>query len=144
MAIIKPDIILLASLFISNGVWLMKNTRRIQVIMFFVLFLPVFAGCTPVQYEPEDGVWFCEELQIQLSYEQDAQSFVIRDGEQIICACGSDRGVPYIYVSCQETNNSIYSLGEEIFYAKIIELSETELLVCDEETMRQYTFTRLE
>lgn len=122
----------------------MNNKKRIQVIFILFIMLSAFVGCTPDQYEPKEGIWFCEELQIQLSYEQHTQSFTIINGEKIKCACGSDRGVPYLHVSCQETDHPMYRLGQEIFSAKIISLSETEFVVYDEESLQRYVFIRQE
>lgn len=143
MGIAKIDIIRLEYLFSSNrGEHLMKYSKGIR--LFLILFQVLFtcAGCVPDQYEPEEGVWVCEELQIQLSYEQNTPCFVVKNGEKIICACGSDRGVQYIYVSCQEKDHPVYDLGEEIFSAKIVSLSETELVVYDEQDKQQYIFIR--
>lgn len=122
----------------------MKSNKGIQVISIFILLITVLVGCRPDQYEPEEGIWFCEELQIQLSYEQYTNSFAIINGEKILASCGSDRGVPYLYVSCKETENPRHRLGEEIFTAKIISLSETEFVVYDEESLQRYVFIRQE
>ena len=120
--------------------------RKLRITWFFLccLMLCSISGCTVAQYEPEEGIWFCEELQIQLSYERHTQTFAIRDGEKIICACGSDRGVPYLSVSCQETNNPNYSLAEEIFYAKIVSLDQEKMVVREENSETKYTFYRVE
>ena len=122
----------------------MPITSRIQVLVLFMLFTVLCAGCTAKQYEPEDGIWYCEELEMQLSYDKDGQSYVVENGEKIICACGSDKGVPYLFVSIQEVHHSSYSLGEEIFCAKIISVSETEFVVYDENNERQYIFSRID
>ena len=101
-------------------------------------------GCVPTQYEPQEGVWYCEELQIQLSYKSDAPCFVIENDEKIVCGCGSDRGVNYIQVLCQETDNPYYYLGEMVFCAEIISLNDVELIVYDESTQEQYAFYRID
>ena len=120
----------------------MNSTKCIKAVFLFALLCSALVGCISDQYEPEEGIWYSEELQIQLSYEQHTQSFAIINGEKIVCACGSDRGVPNLYVSCQETDHPMYRLGQEIFSAKIVSLSETEFVVYDEQTSRQYVFTR--
>ena len=122
----------------------MTIRKRIRVFIAIIQLLILCAGCTPDQYEPEDGVWFCEVLQMQLSYEKDVQSFFVENGDKIICACGSDKGVPYLFVSVQEAHHPIYALGEEIFCAKIISVSETEFVVYDERNECQYVFLPIE
>ena len=116
----------------------------IVLIAILVLLVLVMGIVFPVQYEPEEGNWFCEALQIQLSYEQDGESFVIEDGKKIICGCGSDRGVKAVYLSCQEVNHPEYDLGEVLFVAEIIKCNDSILLVREEKTQQEYTFFRMD
>lgn len=122
----------------------MKCTKRILVMIIILQIVTLCAGCVPDQYEPEEGVWYCDELQIQLSYEAHTQSYIIQNDEKILCACGSDRGVKYIQVFCQERNHPDYELGELIFLAEIISLDEMQLIVYDEQTEKQYIFYKID
>lgn len=122
----------------------MKYVKLILSVIVILQIAMLFAGCVPDQYEPEEGIWYCDELQIQLSYESYAQCYIIEDDEKILCACGSDRGVKYIHVTCLERNHPQYKLGDVIFFAEVISLNDTELLVYDEQTEQQYVFLRIE
>lgn len=115
------------------------------IILYTIALCTVFCiGCTPDQYEPEDGVWYCEDLQIQLSYDVGKECYAIIDGEKITAACGSDRGVKRLYVSSQQKDHPKYYLGKTIFAAEIISLNETEFVVYDEQAQREYIFYRIE
>ena len=122
----------------------MKLGKGIRIFVIILLILILCAGCVPDQYEPEEGVWFCKELQMQLSYEKGIQSFLVENGEKIICSCGSDRGVQYLFVTNYDMSHPCYSFDEELFTARIISLSETEFLVYDEQAERYYTFLRID
>jgi len=116
----------------------------LAIVLIAILILMVLAVgiIFPGQYEPEEGVWFCKALQIQLSYEQGEETFIIEDGKKIICGCGSDRGVKAVYLFCQEFNHPEYDLDEVIFAAQIIKCNNSLLLVREEKTQQEYTFLR--
>lgn len=110
-----------------------------------VIFCIAFCiGCTPNRYEPEEGVWYCEDLQIQLSYDIGKECYVIINGEKIKAACGSDRGVNWLYVTSQQQGHPKFDLAEVIFSAEIISLNEVEFIVYDEQAKREFVFYRME
>lgn len=117
---------------------------RAIVIYAVTLCIAFCMGCTPDQYEPENGVWYCEDLQIQLSYDIGKECYAIIDGEKIKTACGSDRGVNRLCVSNQQKGHPKYYMGETIFVAEIISLNETEFVVYDEQAQREFVFYRVE
>lgn len=94
------------------------------------------------RYEPNEGIWFCEELQIQLDYSGKAETFVIESGAKIQCGCGSDRGIKEIRVYCQEFDHPTYKLAELIFCADIKKLTDRTLTVVDPQTEQEYVFVR--
>ena len=118
---------------------------KFKVIMIYSIVLCFFSciGCTPDQYEPENGVWYCDELQIQLSYDVGKECYAIINGEKIKAACGSDRGVSRLCVSIQQEDHPEYNMGETFFEAEIINLNEHEFVVYDEQTQREYIFYRI-
>jgi len=118
--------------------------------LLFLVFLFILATAVisilmfPPRYEPEEGVWFCEELQIQISYEKNANTFLIENGEKINCACGSDRGVKELQVYCQEWDHPTYRLDEMIFCADIKKLTDKTLTVFDPLAKQEYIFIRID
>ena len=116
----------------------------IMLIAILILIVLAVGIIFPVQHEPEEGIWFCEALQIQLCYEQDGETFIIEDGKKIICSCGSDRGAKAVDVHCQEFDHLEYDLGETIFAAEIVKCSNGILLVREEKTQQEYMFLRID
>jgi len=129
----------LGYLFMNWEVKLMRvnNTSRILILLVMTIFL---SACTPIECFPEAGQWYCEELQMQLSFGNDTECFVIKNGSKMICACGSDRGSNYLSVGCQEVGCQHCDLGEEIFGAEFVSLDNTTLVVKDIKDGKQYRF----
>lgn len=111
----------------------------IIVIIVMVLVL----ACAPTEFFPDEGKWYCEELEMQLAFGNDDDCFVIRNGRKMKCACGSDRGSNYLSVGCQEFGCEYCYLGEEIFGATFVSLDETMLVVKDVNNGKEYVFTRI-
>ena len=100
-------------------------------------------SCTTAEFYPEDGQWYCKELQIQLSFD-DLGACYYRVGEEVIaCACGSDPGSRWLSVGCQETDSAYFELGEEVFGAEFVSLDGEKLVVFDPKTETEYIFYRV-
>lgn len=119
---------------------LMKSCKLLIICS---ILLPFLSACSPDQYEPTEGVWYCEELNIQLSYESDEITYMVIDGELVVCACGSDKGVDRILLCCQQEGHRDFYLGELLFEAQIIALRESELLVYVDTLDTQFSFERI-
>lgn len=107
----------------------------------FILWIPL---PKPSEYTPTDGVWYCETLQITLSFTAEKKSFITIDGEEILCECGNDIGSPDIYLLCQEPANRRYSLGELIFWGVYVSLDKDVYILEDHYTGELYRFLRVE
>ena len=123
----------------------MKYKLIIVVCGIGILAIMLFAWITYIpQYEPKEGIWVCDELQIQLDYDSGNESFIIENGVKIHCGHGSDRGVKRIQVHSQDINNLDYDLGELIFAADITKLTDSMMTVFDPLTEKEYTFVRID
>lgn len=109
------------------------------IVYLVILFLNI--AYIP-QFEPDSGIWFCEELQIQLDYNGGGETYIIEEGEIYHCSCGSDRGVKEIQVSCEQRNHPTYELGELIFRAEIKQLADEKMIVFNPITGEEYVFVR--
>lgn len=101
-------------------------------------------GCTAAEFYPEDGEWYCEELQIQLSFDGLGDCYYLIGEEKISCACGSDKGSRWLSVGCQETDSANFELGEEVFGAEFVSLDGNKLVVYDPSAETEYVFYRVE
>lgn len=107
----------------------------------FLLFF--FIGCTVAEFYPEEGEWYCEELQLQLSFDGQGDCYYIVGDEKVKCACGSDRGSRWLTVGCQEADSKYFDLGEEVFSAEFVRLDQEKLVVCEKKTETEYIFYRV-
>lgn len=123
-----------------------SNLRVILIgtaILFIFFLMLVITISSPAQFEPSDGIWYCDELSIQLSYEKGEESFVIFDDEKIVCACVTDPGSDILAVLSQDPDTAQYTLGETVFSGRILHLDSEALIVQDETSGAEYTFNRI-
>ena len=112
------------------------------IIAFVFSLLPI--RCEPAQFFPEEGIWYCSELGIQLDFDDGLNCFFIYQGVKIVCDCEHDRGSSYLSVICQDMNTKHFTLGEEVFGAEFVSLDTERLILLEEETQTAYIFLRME
>jgi len=115
---------------------------RARIVLICVSFLLVscLSSCY-TEWMPTEGIWYCQELQMQISFEEN-ESFVVIDNQKVACACLNDRGSAWFFVLIQGKNDR-YPVGTEVFSAKHVQLSKNEFIVSEEHTGQQYVFTRV-
>lgn len=119
------------------------RTRIICLVLVVMLAFVVFSSCTPVDFYPNDGDWYCEELKIQVNFGGEGECFVLIDGEKVKCGWLNDRGSDSLSVICQESECDYCRLGEDILWAKFVSLDENTLVVKDANSGVEYTFVRI-
>ena len=117
------------------------------VLTFLLLLIPGLSACTPEQRMPNEGTWYCAELQAQFSVDRrdgfvskddvnavdESENYVIVDGDRIASLLSNDRGSTKVYIICQEPDNLHYGLGEIIYSFEFVNLSDAEYTLKDEE-----------
>lgn len=91
---------------------------------------------------PDEGVWYCEQHQIQLSFDDDCKSYVIIDGQVVDCVSSNDRGSKFLRLLCVETENEGYDYGEEMFCAHLVKVNYKELVLKTEDEVK-FIFKRV-
>ena len=117
-----------------------KVIFTLALIVFVALFVTT---CRPVSYFPDEGKWYCKELEMQLDFSSDGDCFIVQNGEKIRCAFVNHRGSDFLSVGCQEYDSVYFALGEEILSVKLINLNVSELIVEDTDSGKTYTFLRV-
>ena len=127
----------------------MKKLSYFLICLVFLATL-AFSACTvnlsafiaPHQNEYD---WYCEELQMQITFVEGYECYAIVDGTKLPCQACCDKGSMSFYVSVftLEPDDSI-PLGKDVFEGKRIELTETEFTVLDLNTDKEVVFVRVE
>ena len=122
---------------------------RCLVLLLIIGICISFVGCDltalvpkPVEYMPPDGVWYCEELEMQLSFEPDAKGYAMVNGVKVACSVGNDPGTKYFWVTCTESVLDM-SPGHVLWEAEYVDRSESAFVVKEQNTGRIYTFVKL-
>lgn len=111
----------------------------IAIIFLIYFVLPCFP---PPEWMPEEGTWFCKELQIYIFCGSLVECHIVHNEEYLRCAWGQDRGSQYFYISFQEFHHDDFEPGQTIFQGKYVSLDDTNYVVEDINTGVQYVFVR--
>lgn len=126
--------------YLSIGVDYMKRTLR-----FFALVLVVvcISSCGYPEYFPENDVWYCADLGIQISFEDNVPSYVISDNITISCIWENDNGSNVISILCQEENTRGFLVGEAVFTGACIFLDSDKMILREYPAGGTFTFIRI-
>ncbi len=117
----------------------------IVIAAYVIATIIIFIGMTHyTQWMPTEGVWYCDELQISLSFDENIMSFAIIDGQKVICVADNNRGSEVISVLCQENNIDQFYLGESIFTGEYVSLKDNQLVLREYHKENIYTFLRVQ
>lgn len=112
----------------------------IMLLVFLVIFVATFK---PTEFFPKEGIWYCSEIETQLDFYGDGNTFVIVDSEKICCVSITNRGSDAIVIICQEDDCELYDLAETLFSLKFVSLKGDTLVLRDRNSETKYTFTRI-
>lgn len=125
--------------------WVKWALTALILLSILIVLLPalLFAFGEPVHFFPQDGIWYCEELQLQISFSDDDETFTYADGEKVYCSCDYDRGSAWLGLHCRNYYSKSYQVGDVVFDGEYVSLDEQTLVIYDQETDQNYTFLRL-
>ena len=92
-------------------------------------------------YIPQSGLWYCEELQIHLSFTNEYESTVVIGGETMRCTWGSEIGCSDIHIIRLDENGV---LRESLLWGEYVSLDEKVYTIRDHKTGEVYSFIRIE
>lgn len=128
----------------------MKVTaKKINILVIVCVMLLI--GCKPhinnMDYNsqilfPEDGTWYCKELQFTLRLEQNAISEIIVDGTPVSCVAGYYADSPSFYIMSGEVKDGVFVMEKYIFLLEYISSTKTELVLRDTENQTNYVFKK--
>jgi len=107
-----------------------------KLIIYLLCVAFLLTGCKTTLWRPESGVWYCEELQMQLSFDSEVPCFVTQNGTEVNCTWFNNRGSVYIMV-CYLTKDYDYIT---VLDGKYVDLTDDSYIVEDMDTGIQYTF----
>lgn len=107
-----------------------------------ILLLIILVSCV-TRWTPPEGNWFCEELQIQVSFSGGDCFYVLND-KIVPCDSINDRGSHSFFVLSQATDVEELPLGTELFSAVYMEFTEEQMIATEEHTKKEYIFVKVE
>lgn len=123
----------------------MQSIKRTTCAL-LACMLVLLTGCNDYKitlWRPEIGVWYCDALEMQLSFDKSTPCYVVQEGRRIECEWSNDRGS--IYVAVRYLWDSQQTHGDStIFYGKYIDLTDDKYVLEEIDTGIQYTFYRID
>lgn len=126
----------------------------IIIVVVFQLALACIIMNAKVKWQgPTNGLWYCNELQIQLCFEPnndyidpndsiDSRSYALVDGHYVMCDVRTDVGTYTLCIIHQDISDES-NVGDTIFEGEFDRVAEREFEVCDKEGAT-YVFNRVE
>lgn len=123
--------------------------KAVSVILLMVLLM---TGCQLVDMIPTEGIWYCEELQIQVCFyknEEDcgsdpcANSYIIEDGEKNLCYWHNSRGNDLLIIARQKDGDMGFKARNAVLYGNCIRYDEHEMVIEDSKKNETFIFIRV-
>ena len=110
------------------------------ILLILAVLISVF--CFPARSLPEEGEWYCSELDMNLSFSIHGKTLLSQNGEKVLCSRAVDRGSTQIDIMCDERNNQNFAFGETVFSGEILKLRKN-LFIIQSSNGVAYTFRRI-
>ena len=119
--------------------------RKLFVILCIIGLMLTLVQCKPDQQFPEEGFWYCEELQILLCPGMDSAgqyAYAFIDGEKRSCALYTDYGNIYFGIGY------MYEVDGTLEYTSLyrgewISFNDECIVTRDRQTQIEYVFVRV-
>ena len=124
----------------------MKKYKLIVIILLIVVLLATLFGCKNTLFNrciyPEDGIWYCDELQLSLNFGFNQISIANIDGEEIKCEAnhmGDSLNITVVRLYDESTPEN-----RVLFPGEYVSLKDNKLVLRHRDTKVEYTFVRIE
>lgn len=119
-----------------------KYWTKIFAAAFILCLLCMLTGCNWNRKYPKEGIWYCKEHQIQISYEPpEYESYVMVENEKVRCEVTRERRDTRMYLFCIEENNAYFEYREEVFSGELIYLDDEKFILRGDDGTK-YVFVR--
>ena len=110
------------------------------ILLILAVLISVF--CFPARSLPEEGEWYCSELDMNLSFSIHCKTLLSHNGEEVLCIRAVEHGSTWIDIICDETGNPNFAFGEAVFSGEILKL-KNNLFIIQSSNGVEYTFRRI-
>jgi len=124
----------------------MKKAIAIMVAVLILACL-LLTGCNITKlYFPTSGIWYCEQLQMQLAFDNSKFDYNVFIINNILYACmpSYDPGMSTISIVYKDDDRADYSLGDIIFHGAYVKSNETSFTLRELYGDREFVFIRVE
>lgn len=118
----------------------------IGYVLFQVVGIAIYMLVDTEDVVPREGVWYCEDLQLQFSFEKDQETYMIIDGEKHDCYCVDNSiRTELLDVVSKEKEKEFKNYHDTLaFRGTLYELKENSMIILQWKTEKPYTFVRVD
>lgn len=126
---------------------IIKRLVKFFAVIYIMGFLLVFlVQCKPAQTFPNEGIWYCEDLQIQICFDKNPDKYethIIKD-KKISCTLSTDYGNRFFSIVYQDTISAEYNYDTCFYAGEFISFDDDTLITRATDTQKEYVFTRID
>jgi len=111
------------------------------IVSTILLGIAIYNYNNPTVFYPTEGIWFCEELGIQINFDGYNDNFIHIDNEYYFCRFRTNRGSSLMSVISQDADLG-ENLGESLFTGEYVHSDDQSFSVRDTKSSSVYTFRR--
>lgn len=125
--------------------------RKYCLVCIMIILSLLLCACCPLcdrpnhRWVPYEGVWYCDQLQVQLAFDGVSENYIIIDGEKVICNVENDPGSTWLWMKCIDENHPLFSQTKPLFQGEMVLLDDAggKYILRDENGV-EYVFVRME
>ena len=111
------------------------------IVSIVLIGIAIYNYNNPTVFYPTEGIWFCEELGIQINFDSYNDNFIQIDNEYYVCWFDTNRGSSLMFIRSQDVDLG-ENLGESLFTGEYVHSDDQSFSVRDTKSSSVYTFRR--
>ena len=121
------------------------DSRKICVCVCIICLMLTLVQCKPDQTFPEEGLWYCAELQIQICPGKDSAgqyAYTFINGEKRSCALYTDYGNKFLGIGYMYEVDGTWDYTS-LYRGEWISFNDERIVTRDRQTQIEYVFVRV-
>jgi len=123
--------------------------KRVTCFVCCVILMTTLVACTInwgaiINYYPEEGVWYCKELGLQVSFDEKGETYILADGKKMACSFMFNGASKKFIIMCAQIDCADHQLGEAVLRGEHYSYDEEVLKIKEVNTGIIYDFVRIE
>lgn len=129
----------------------MKRIKHRCIAYGLIFIILSLCACCPLcdrpnhRWVPYEGVWYCDDLQAQLAFDNESETYIMVNGEKVLCEWCNEYGSVWLEIICIEEDHPNFQHYQCFFAGEMTHLDDNggEYTLRDENGV-EYVFVRID